>query len=110
MTVKEVLLSVVNYPVPESTIGNIVDARKLVLETVVNTEIRESDAFKLASADVFRWTSFAPNVVQGGIAYSILYSDRKEMREQANLVYKELGDSLYKPGIRQIFTFQGDDV
>ena len=110
MTIKNVLLSIVNYPVPALAIDNIADARGLALDDDITSEIRVSDAFRLATADIYRYAAFAPNVSEGGVSVDMLYSDRKDLREKANLIYKELGDPLYENGIRQTFTFLGDDI
>jgi hypothetical protein len=109
MTVKEALLSIVNYPVPVSAIENIADARELVLTDVITKEMRSSNSYRLAQADLFTWVSFAPNISEGGISVDMLYSDRKELREKADMIYIELGEKNEKL-IRQIFTFLGDDV
>lgn len=110
MTIKDSLLAIVNYPVPAPAIENIVGARELVLEDEATQEVRLSDSYRLAKADLLKWTSFAPNVSQGGVSIDISVTDRKEFRERANLIYKELNDPEYKPTIRQVFTFEGEDV
>ena len=110
MTVKEALLSIVNYPVPDSAIENIAETRGLGIDDTITSEIRSLDSFKLAEADVFRWVSFAPNVVQGGIQFNLLVPDRERLRERANITYKKLGDANCDSGIRKVFTFLADDI
>lgn len=107
MTVKEALLSIVNYPVPVSAIENIADARELVLTDVITKEMRGSINFRGAQADLFTWVSFAPNISEGGVSVDML--DRKELREKADQIYIELGEKNEKL-IRQTFTFLGDDI
>jgi len=110
MTVQEALLSIVNYPVPASAIENIAEARGLDINETITSEIRISDDYKLACADLFVWVSFAPNVIEGGVQFNMLYSDRKELRDKANVMYKKLEDSNCDSGIRKVFTFLGDDI
>ena len=55
-------------------------------------EVRQSDNYRLARADLMLWVSTAPNVSQGGESFDILYSDRERLREQANAVLSEFGE------------------
>jgi len=110
MIVREALLSIINYPVPESAIENIVDSRTLGLNDEATPELRSRNNYRLAEADVFMWVSFAPNIQEGGVNINLLFSDRKELREKANQIYRELNDPKQEPLIRQEFTYQGEEV
>lgn len=110
MLIKDALLSIANYPIPESVIENIADSRGLDLTGLTTGSVRSFDNYRLAEADIMVWVAFAPNITEGGISFDMLYSDRKELRERANLVYKELNDPKYQSMIRQTFTFTGDEV
>ena len=110
MTIKEALKSIVNYPVPESVIENIADSRALDFNLEVSATIRESNQFRLASADILEWTSFAPNIQQGGVIINMLYSDRQQLRERANAIYTELDDKKQPPTIKQIYKYEGDAI
>lgn len=96
-TILEQLNSVSGYPVPVQTLAGIAVTRSLDAGGEATEDVMNSAPYRLAKADVMRWVSFAPNVQQGGVSYDILYSDRQQLREQANATYQELGDSAYMP-------------
>ena len=50
----------------------------------------QSDAFRLATADLWIWLSAAPNISQGGQSYSFNDQQRKEMRDRALAIIDEL--------------------
>lgn len=97
MTVLESLKSISGYPVPDSTLTDIAVKRGLELTGETDATLLASAPFLLAKADVLKWISFAPNVSQGGISYSLSDSDKSELRRQANAIYSELKDGSYKP-------------
>ena len=106
-TVLESLKSVSDYPVLEVAIANIALRRGLNLTDAATESVLASPAYRLATADVLRWASFAPNVQQGDVSYSLLYSDRVQMRELANAIYGELGDGEYVPEYKAKFGYRG---
>jgi hypothetical protein len=94
-TILESLKSVSGYPVPESTISDVAIKRGLNLAEVATPVVLNSSAYRLARADILRWVSFAPNVQQADVRYDLLFSDREQLRKQANAIYCELGDEAY---------------
>jgi hypothetical protein len=110
MTITEALKHSTGYPVPDSVLIDISRTRGLDPEEQVTATIQASDKFRLANADVAMWVSFAPNISEGGVNVSLLYSDRKALREGANRVYGGLNDPRYTPPIRQTFSFEGEDI
>jgi hypothetical protein len=95
MTVLESLKGVNGYPVPEITLSDVADLRGLDLSEEATAAMLGSRSYRLAKADVLMWVSFAPNVQQGDVSYSLLYSDRQEMRSLADAIYDALGDGAY---------------
>lgn len=108
MTVKEALSAVSAYPISDSAISNIADERDLVLADEVTPELRNDNKFKLAVADAQTWVSQAPDISEADVKISLTKEQKEDLKERANNVYKELGDSKYKP--YQVFSYQGEDV
>jgi hypothetical protein len=107
MTALESLKSISGYPVPVETLKDVAMKRGLDLASEATPEVRKSAPYRLAMADVMMWVSFAPNVQQGGENYNMLYSDREQMRKQANAVYGDLGDEAYTAESKTKFGYKG---
>jgi hypothetical protein len=106
-TILESLKSISGYPVPDTTISNVATERGLNLADEAAPVALTSPAYCLAKADVLRWVSFAPNVQQGGVSYDLTYSDREQLRKQANAIYGEFGDAAYTPEGKTKFGYKG---
>jgi hypothetical protein len=107
-TILESLKSISGYPVPERTFTDISVKRGLSPEDEATEDALKSAPYRLAKADVMMWVSFAPNIQQGGETYDLLYSDRQQLRAQANAVYGELGDGAYIPESKVKFGYKGN--
>jgi hypothetical protein len=105
-TIFESLKSVNGYPVPDITISDVVGLRGLNPADEATAEVLGSPAYRLAKADIYRWVSFSPNVQQGDVSYSLLYSDRQELRALANAIYDELEDVYARKKTR--FGYRGN--
>jgi hypothetical protein len=110
MLILESLKGISGYPVPMRTFENISLRRGLILSDEATKEALETAAYRLAKADVLRWVSFAPNVSQDGVSFDMLYSDRNELRQQANAIYLELGDAEYIPEVKSNYGYQGSSL
>lgn len=110
MTIQEALNTIVNYPVPAPVIENIAGARTLALNDTASPTVLNSDSYRLATADILDWTSFAPNIQEGGVNINLLVTDRERMRERANEIYLALNDPKQRPLIKQTFSYTGDEV
>lgn len=110
MTITEALKHSTGYPVPDSVLNDISQARGLAPQQEVTASVQASDEFRLANADVAMWVSFAPNISEGGVNVSLLDTDRRALRDNANRVYGGLNDPRYTPPIRQKFSFEGEDI
>jgi hypothetical protein len=107
-TILESLKSISGYPVPLRTFEDISVRRGLLLDGEATPDTLNSASYRLAKADVMRWVSFAPNVSQEGISFDLLYSDREQMRGQANVIYFELGDDAYIPETKTKWGYKGN--
>lgn len=92
VTVFDALLAVSAYPIPARVIKSTALKRAVDLETEADEASVHSDAFRLATADLFVWLYFAPNVSQGGQSYSFTESQRNWWKKQALAIYEELED------------------
>jgi hypothetical protein len=96
-TVLESLVSISGYPIGKGTIIDIATKRGLNLDDEATIVLFQSPEYRLATADLMRWVSYAPNVRQADVQYDLLYSDREQLRKAANAIYGELGDDAYIP-------------
>jgi hypothetical protein len=106
-TILESLKSVAGYPVPDNTISDVATKRGVNLADVATPVVLNSSDYRLAKADILRWVSFAPNVQQADVRYDLLYSDREQLRKQANAIYGELGDEAYISESTTKFGYKG---
>lgn len=92
ITVFDALLAVSAYPIPERVIKATALKRAVDLGDSASEELVKSDAFRLATADLYVWLYFAPNVSQGGQSYSFTEAQRNWWKKQAMAIYDELED------------------
>jgi hypothetical protein len=102
MTIIESLKSVSGYPIPLSTLIDVAENRELKPEDEAMGEVRKSNKYKLAKADVLMWLSQAPNVSQAGVSYNFSDTERLNFRQQASVLYKDSGE---KP--KSIYGYKG---
>lgn len=81
-TIVEKLRALSAYPIPATTLVSIAEARGLT----PNDEEGDATAYELATADVYMWLSFAPDVSQGGQSYSFTDEQRKHFRQMASTI------------------------
>lgn len=93
MTILQALQQINLYPIPDSVIMNYCEERGLQSGTETTLDIRKSDSFKLATADVYKWLAFAPATVsQGGVSFSLSENDKKKFLDFANDIYKGINE------------------
>lgn len=87
------------YPVPLRTLTEIAEGRGLDLNTETSFAVLRSKEYRLATADVLLWLSFAPNISQGGQSYSFSEEQRTQLRKRADGLFAECEEeaSLSKP-------------
>lgn len=92
ITIFQSLKSISGYPIPETTILEIVDSVGLDPEQDTDSSVRRSIGFKRATAKIYTYLSLAPNVSQGGISYSFTKDERNLFVSIADRILKEIGD------------------
>lgn len=91
MTTHEALRTINLYPIPDGTIQNICEHRQINTNDEITNEIRNSAAYRLATADLYKWLAFCPSSIsENGISFSISEADRKRFLDLANGIYEEL--------------------
>lgn len=92
-TVLEALKGINAYPIPLRSIVDAAEYRGLNLSDEASQESLQSEAYKLAQADLLLWLSLAPDVSQGGQSYSFTDEQRVQFRNRANALFRECDDS-----------------
>lgn len=97
MTIRASLRQINLFPIPDATIDEVCAKRGLVADNENDKETRTSAAFRLATADIYKWLAFCPSSVsENGISFSISESDRRRFLDEANKIYGELEpDGIY---------------
>ena len=89
MTLSDYLRGLTNYPVPEEALQSILSKRGASYDT---DTIDDDQLLCLATADVYRWLSTAPDISQGGQSYSLTDFAREYYRRRANELYRDAGE------------------
>ena len=92
MKTSNALRAMSSYPIPQSTIDNIIDEAGLDAEADITKEIRASDEFKKAKALTYAFLAEAPNITQGGISYTFSQDERSRFEQKSNSLLTELGE------------------
>ena len=88
MTLIDYLRGLTNYPVPEEALQSILSTR-----VDGDPEFDPTEApMLLATADLYRWLSTAPDVTQGGQSYNLTDATRAYYRARANALYRAAGE------------------
>lgn len=90
-TVLQTLKSLNGYPIPTATYEAIAVYRGLALDSEATQDTMASNSYQLAVADILTWLSFAPDVSQGGISYSLSSDERTMLRSKAGAIMSSLG-------------------
>jgi len=89
MTVLEAIKSVVaGYPLSDDTFNRVLTDRGL---TGADTYTGKSQAFDLATADVYMTLISAASISEGG--FSVSMTEKNSFRELANSIYLKYGDA-----------------
>ena len=91
MTIQDALRGINLFPIPDTTIEDTCEKRSLDLSATLTNEVRKSAAFRLATADIYKYLAFVPSSVsENGISFSISEADRRRFLDEANKTYDEL--------------------
>lgn len=80
------------YPIPASTIENIIEEAGLDADADITMEIRAGDRYKRAKALTYAFLAEAPNITQGGISYTFSEVERSRFQKKSNSLLAELGE------------------
>lgn len=89
-TIVETLRALTAYPIPMQTLVSIAEGRGLSPHDITDNTLGN---YRKAEADVYMWLSNAPDVSQGGQSYSFTDEQRKHFRQQAMVIYDEVGEA-----------------
>lgn len=107
MTIRDSLLGISAYPIPERTIETIALKRGLGLDYEVDEGTLQSYSFRLATADLLMWLYGAPNVAQGGQSYNFTSDQRELWRKQAMGIYGDLGADAELAMYKSTYGYKG---
>lgn len=93
MTIGSALSALSNYPIPSAVVQNIVEGSGLGAEDEASIEIRKTNAFKRATANIYSFLATAPNVSQGGMTFSFSASERQLFQKKASLLLTEIDEA-----------------
>lgn len=108
MTVLDGLKGINEYPVKFATFQSVATKRGLTLNVELTAEIMESEAYKLATADIYVSLAYSPNVSQGGVSVSFTNEQREEFLSIANRLYAEFEEIGSIQGVT--YGYKGSDL
>lgn len=106
MTVQEALQSINTFPVDTLFIEKVCTDRELGLTDTYTKTIGESQAFELATADIWFWLSKHPSIVEQEVGINNAQAIKQDMLDKANQIYDKYDD----PGFTGFtYGFIGED-
>lgn len=108
MTVLDGLKGINEYPVKSATFQSVATKRGLTLTSELTTEIIESEAYQLATADIYVVLAYSPNVSQGGVSVSFNDEQREKFLSIANRIYADFGEVDSIQGVT--YGYKGSDL
>ena len=92
MTIAEALISLNSFPIPDDTIEKICIDRGLAKDDPYTITIGVSEAYELASADVYFWLHGTPNVVEQAVGINQAIIIKQNFLSIANAIYNKYDD------------------
>jgi len=92
MTILEVLSSINAFPIPTHTIERTCVDRVLLSSELYTKAIGESQAFELATADLYLYLSRQPSITEQEVGINQALQMKKDFLDAANAIYKKYGD------------------
>ncbi|MBO4778030.1 MAG: hypothetical protein J5588_06000 [Bacteroidales bacterium] len=108
MTVQDGLRSINEYPIKGAVLSSIATLRGITLTAELTEATMKSKAYRLATADVYKFIAFAPNISQGGVSVSFTDAQRNEFKRIANSIYGELGEETVETAT--VFGYKGSSL
>lgn len=94
-SISKSLQSINSYPIDVVQIEVVCLNRSLLVTDEYTAVIGASNNYRLATADILRWLSNHPNLVEQEVGINNAPAIKKQMRDDANKIYGELGDPLF---------------
>lgn len=105
-TILKSLSTISNYPIPSAALAECALGAGLDPDAEVDTEVRQSKAYKAARANVYFYLATAPNISQGGVNFSFDTQTREQFRNIANKLQAEANETANGSGY---YGYQGED-
>lgn len=109
MTTLQSLKSISAYPIPSTTLQDIVEGCGLQADADLTTEMRSSVEFIRAKARVYAYLVTAPNVSQNGISFNFTSEERKCFKKIAKDLLTGIGDDIAGLGLGVQYGYMGED-
>jgi hypothetical protein len=93
MTIVQVLLSINTYPIPDNTAERICIDRGLVGSDAYTQAMGQTQAFELATADIYWYLSKQPSLTEQEVGINQALQMKKDFLDAANEIYARYTDS-----------------
>jgi hypothetical protein len=95
ITIQQALISLNSFPIPNDQIEKVTIDRGLTLTGNYTQTVGESEAFRLASADIYYWLANAPSIVEQEVGVNQAIAIKKQLLELAMAIYGEYDDPKF---------------
>lgn len=109
MTLLQSLKSLSAYPIPTMTLENIIVGCGLQGDTEFMPEMNDTAEMKRAKAHTYIYLITAPNISQNGVSFSFSPEERKQFRQLAKTLLKEIGDDTSSLGNGVKYGYVGEN-
>ena len=110
MTLLQALKGISTYPIPLATLMGIASGCGFTGEETADVETLKTPEAKRAMARVYIFLITAPNISQNGISFSFSAEERKQFRNMARAILKEIGDDPSALGLGGRYGYVGTDL
>lgn len=107
-TILESLKGVNAYPIPLRTLNSVMERRGLSKSDEATQVVMRGASYNLATADLLKWLSSAPDITQGGQSFGFTDEQRLQFRNRANRLYKQYGDAEEAAQNKPIYGYKGN--
>ena len=95
MTISESLISLNSFPIPSSLIEKVGIERELTITEDYTLAVSQSQAYELATADIYVWLSKQPILKEQEVSISQDTEIKQQFLDDANAIYKKYDDDKY---------------
>lgn len=108
MTVLDGLKGINDYPIKSATFNSVATKRGLTLTGELTSAIMDSEPYELATADIYVYLVYAPNISQGGVSVSFNEEQRENFLTMANTIYAKWSETDSINGV--VYGYKGSDL